>query len=417
MANPYYVHPGGDFGPGLQGLAGQITKVGEIKRREAAVKKAAKRIAAARTASVEAFKTGDPNKIAETMLEYPEMSEALNQVMKFKNETTKESYVNSMFELLQNPERAEEIAAKRQTLLKEQGVSPEMSQDTDTFLERYRADPEGTLKNVEAELAFRVPKKYKAWKEAMGDAKSDDTANIKDFKHYQELKKVDPAAAKEFATQIKVRSWKTDEERDLDMQKIQGQIDAMADAAKDTPLKKLQREKLEVQIAEIKAERGDKLEEKDRILLKEKQKVDLIITGYDSAFEEMDRAIEKAKGSWTATGLTGAITGMVPGSPAYKLKGIVETVKANIGFDKLQAMRDASPTGGALGQVSEKELKYLQATIAKLDPAMGEEELVRGIEKVKRIYTEMKNKMRDYTPDEKIGDMSSGDLWKAAGGK
>ena len=39
---------------------------------------------------------------------------------------------------------------------------------------------------------------------------------------------------------------------------------------------------------------------------------------------------------------------------------------SSIGFDRLQAMRDASPTGGALGQVSERELSQLNASIANL---------------------------------------------------
>ena len=52
---------------------------------------------------------------------------------------------------------------------------------------------------------------------------------------------------------------------------------------------------------------------------------------------------------------------MVPGTEAQATAAKLDTIKANIGFDKLQKMRDASPTGGALGQVSERELGFLQS--------------------------------------------------------
>jgi len=68
------------------------------------------------------------------------------------------------------------------------------------------------------------------------------------------------------------------------------------------------------------------------------------------------------------TGLPGAVIGKVPGTDAYDLRADVGTIKANIGFAELQAMREASPTGGALGQVAVQELNALQSVIADLDP-------------------------------------------------
>jgi len=55
-----------------------------------------------------------------------------------------------------------------------------------------------------------------------------------------------------------------------------------------------------------------------------------------------------------------------PGSPAQALMMVLNTIKSNIGFQALQEMRLNSPTGGALGQVSEKELYYLQSTLGDL---------------------------------------------------
>jgi hypothetical protein len=52
---------------------------------------------------------------------------------------------------------------------------------------------------------------------------------------------------------------------------------------------------------------------------------------------------------------------------AGSMEGMLTTIKANVGFDELQAMREASPTGGALGQVSEQEIAFLQALLGDLE--------------------------------------------------
>ena len=68
------------------------------------------------------------------------------------------------------------------------------------------------------------------------------------------------------------------------------------------------------------------------------------------------------------------------------LEGALTTIKANLGFEQLQAMRDASPTGGALGQVAVQELEALQSTIANLNPDMGEVALIANLNKIKDHY-------------------------------
>lgn len=64
----------------------------------------------------------------------------------------------------------------------------------------------------------------------------------------------------------------------------------------------------------------------------------------------------------------------------------LDTIKANIGFDRLQMMRDASKTGGALGGIAVQELNLLQSTIASLSVKQGRENLAKNIEKVENQY-------------------------------
>lgn len=99
-------------------------------------------------------------------------------------------------------------------------------------------------------------------------------------------------------------------------------------------------------------------------------------------------AIANAKAGTGAltTGLLGAATRGIAGTPAFDLAKTVETVKANLGFDRLQQMRDNSPTGGALGQVAVQELNALQATVANLDTAQSTDQMLAGLDKVERHY-------------------------------
>lgn len=98
--------------------------------------------------------------------------------------------------------------------------------------------------------------------------------------------------------------------------------------------------------------------------------------------------IEYAQGllSGNTAGLPGAVGRVLPGSESVDFEAAIKPVLANLSFDRLQQMREMSTTGGALGQVSERELDLLQSTVAGYDPNMSEEAKGRFLEKVKRHY-------------------------------
>lgn len=97
--------------------------------------------------------------------------------------------------------------------------------------------------------------------------------------------------------------------------------------------------------------------------------------------EDIDKAIEQA-GTFT-TGFGGSVLKAVPGTEAYDLRNTLLTIQANIGFDKLQDMRNNSPTGGALGQVSEFENRLLQSVQGALEQSQTKKQLVDNLERVK----------------------------------
>ncbi len=105
-------------------------------------------------------------------------------------------------------------------------------------------------------------------------------------------------------------------------------------------------------------------EKKQEKIEKQQQAADIAIGAADRVINEVKQARDKVSGF---TAGAGALLSFVPLTEAKDLSKRLTTIKANLGFDRLQQMRDASPTGGALGQVAVQELIALQSTIASLD--------------------------------------------------
>ena len=103
----------------------------------------------------------------------------------------------------------------------------------------------------------------------------------------------------------------------------------------------------------------------------------------------MDKAQRAGKNiGFSTTGATGALLGLVPGTGAYDQKATVETLEADAAFSALQRMRDASKTGGALGNVSERELDLLKATAGSLRVGQSEEQFRENLGQYVERYNE-----------------------------
>ncbi|WP_049423344.1 D-Ala-D-Ala carboxypeptidase family metallohydrolase [Stenotrophomonas maltophilia] len=121
-----------------------------------------------------------------------------------------------------------------------------------------------------------------------------------------------------------------------------------------------------------------------------------------TAAGNVETSLDKALGllSPYSTGFVGARSRAVEGSPSYNLAAELETIKANLGFDRLQQMRDSSPTGGALGAIAVQELVALQSTIANLDPNQSESQIRANIERVKTHYKKWRSTVEQSLADE-----------------
>lgn len=103
--------------------------------------------------------------------------------------------------------------------------------------------------------------------------------------------------------------------------------------------------------------------------------------------QDIGKAIDIAKENPVlSTGFVGGILKNIGGTAAKDLSSLTTTIKANIGFDRLQRMREESPTGGALGQVAVQELEALQSTLGNLDNSQSNEQVVANLERLEAQY-------------------------------
>lgn len=164
--------------------------------------------------------------------------------------------------------------------------------------------------------------------------------------------------------------------RDEESRAFQREMKA-AQAAMTSAMTSTQREIASARLAELRdkqQERLDKKESAKAAALNHAQKVMGDVTD-----------ARQLVGGLT-TGLVGKGTSFVPGTDAYNLNQRLLTLKANLGFDRLQQMREASPTGGALGQVAVQELNALQATVGSLEIGQDRKELEKNLEKIEHHY-------------------------------
>jgi hypothetical protein len=629
MASRYYTRQ-----DPLSGLTGVGEIIEELKKRKEEQKKQDLRAQAA-----EVYKTGDPEKISDFSIKNPEMADILSQVTAFKSKKTEQNYKDSLISFFISPteKNAQELIKNRQNLLKKEGVPPEQSVETDTFLERFRQDPEGTKQQVAQELAFRYPEQWKSVQKFLAELKPElpvdertdkmkefelavetgfkgsfydflqkpskkpvtdtpkilehkyakstgytgnfmdfiskpieapeDTPSMKEYKlsvsqgfkgtfldfEKEKIneKKTDPAIIQQYKLaqeqgypgtiydfvqdnpeieEYKLAQeqgypgsfteWKKDliNEKKLDpdsiaefkyvkeqenykgtysefLEKKEAIKNATADmiefkyvkeqenykgtfltyqASKKDPVKettlikefKFAQEQgyegsyldyqkylkdlkvkdqltpkrkdyeyavsqgypgtflefqqnisgvgtrnkvLEEQLIDIQEARENRRKKAEELKAIKDRKTRILVRNIDSVLEEITKAEKLSKEYSSATGLTGWITGLVPSTPAYILKKRLATIQANIGFDKLDQMRASSPTGGALGQVSERELDFLMSTITALDPAMGREELLEGLLKVEKHYNTWRDTVTGKITEEDAQRMLRGE--------
>jgi hypothetical protein len=110
------------------------------------------------------------------------------------------------------------------------------------------------------------------------------------------------------------------------------------------------------------------------------------LTALDAIQGYIDRDNGSSNPYNNINGFTGNWLAARPGTPAHDVAGLLNTVEGAIGFDRLDAMRKASKTGGALGAISERELALLSSSLASLRQSASAEDFQRNITLVRTHY-------------------------------
>lgn len=109
----------------------------------------------------------------------------------------------------------------------------------------------------------------------------------------------------------------------------------------------------------------------------------------DVVLQDASRALELVdSGVIPVTGV-GSYLSVVRGTRAHDLSKLLDSIKSNISFDRLQQLREASPTGGALGQVSDFENRALQSAYGSLEQSQTDEQFKFNLKRLMNIYADI----------------------------
>jgi len=102
---------------------------------------------------------------------------------------------------------------------------------------------------------------------------------------------------------------------------------------------------------------------------------------FDELNQDIDDIIPDISGF---TAGVGSLVDFAPGTPQRDLAANLDTILAKVGFQKLSEMRANSPTGGALGNVTENEIKFLQASVSNVQNSQSPAQLKENLQKLKK---------------------------------
>lgn len=153
------------------------------------------------------------------------------------------------------------------------------------------------------------------------------------------------------------------------------------------------------------AEREANMPEKRRTATRALQRAETQLTTMSRLAEDLGR-----RANIFTTGLVGGVGSFIPGTPQHDMAKDIDTLKSIIGLRELQEIRDNSPTGGALGPVSDFENRLMQATIANLEQSQSPEQFRRNLKIVEKQAKESWERVRQAYEEDFSGGTSQGDI-------
>ena len=106
-------------------------------------------------------------------------------------------------------------------------------------------------------------------------------------------------------------------------------------------------------------------------------------------FEDIGRLRKKISGATMlnpVTGIWAEFMAKIPGTNRTDADKLATGIVANIGFDRLFQMRQNNPTGGALGNISNQEIDFLQSVMGSLSRSQSDEQLLENLDRLEMVY-------------------------------
>jgi hypothetical protein len=140
-----------------------------------------------------------------------------------------------------------------------------------------------------------------------------------------------------------------------------------------------------------------KIEEAAREREAEERKRRGAMEGYQRAGQTVLRSTTRAleyldkmqQGGGFIPAASRAVQSKIIGTDEYQFTRQIEDLKRNIGLDRLQQMRDNSPTGGALGQVPVQQQAMLEDTLGSFDISQPGDTLRENLNQLNNIYLDI----------------------------
>jgi hypothetical protein len=125
------------------------------------------------------------------------------------------------------------------------------------------------------------------------------------------------------------------------------------------------------------------------VLRRQKQSDLQLQVSRDIVMQNSDRIENLVQNSaLPTTGAGGAWLSRLGGTAANDVRVMVETLKARSSLDALNQMRQSSPTGGALGNVSNAEGDRLAAALSNLDQSQSQGQFLFNLRRAKQAYVD-----------------------------
>ena len=270
------------------------------------------------------------------MVDHPQMAGALESAQNFKSAATKQSLLNSVRDILLNPNDSEEILKKRIQTVHDAGGD---ASDSMAALQEYKQDPKGFMQNVKNVYATYDPKGFQAYQ----------SAQPQHMTPYQQ-------------GMLNIN------QQNANIRRLQLEQKALEDKAKEKTTS-LNQQALQQKIKANKQNQAQLMQERK--------------AGLTSAYTNATDTINLAKTIMNSKGLSGttgvsSIFPTIPGSDTAKTESLLDTLNSKTYLDSVQQMK-------GMGALSDAEGKKLSSAIASLNTNLSEKDFKSNLNTIIKI--------------------------------